>query len=164
VDELHEAAAYDSPPVGYTTCRIEACGKWVLTAVANRTGHVCEECHFAGLGEQFRRIEIVSLGRRTAINTSKRKHPTNYSRPGHDSKPSVKLANKAQRRALKRLRRLFPELYDVIYAEERAAVGLEPWPLQRALAHETDDLDGSVALGFAQMLAELDQMGLNVDG
>jgi hypothetical protein len=163
VSEVHESASYDSPPVGYTACRIEVCGKWHLTAISNRTGGVCEDCHFAGLGAQFRRMEIVSLGRRTEVKANKNRRP-NRKRPGRDSKPGRNLAHTAERRALKRLRRLFPELYDVLYAEERASVGLEPWPLDRALHHTAGDLDASSALAFARLGHELDAVGVSVDG
>jgi hypothetical protein len=162
VSEVHEDASYDSPPVGYTACRIEACGRWHLTAISNRTGGVCEECHFAGLGAQFRKMEIVSLGRRTEVKGKSRR--PSRKRPGRESKPGRALAGLAERRALKRLRRLFPELYDVLYAEERASVGLEPWPLDRALHHTAGDLDASTALGFAQLMHELDAVGVSVDG
>jgi hypothetical protein len=162
VSEVHESASYDSPPVGYTACRIEACGRWHLTAISNRTGGVCEECHFAGLGAQFRKMEIVSLGRRTEIRSPKSRQTSK--RPGREQSRVRRLTQMAERRALKRLRRLFPELYDVIYADERASVGLEPWPLDRALHHTAGDIDASTALGFAQLMHELDAVGVSVDG
>lgn len=41
---------------------------------------------------------------------------------------------------MRRLRQLFPELYDTLVAEERARRGLEPWPTATALqAHQPDD-------------------------
>jgi hypothetical protein len=147
VDELHETEGSVAPPVGYGTCRIAACGVWELTIVLARSGGVCTGCHLAGLGEQFRHIEIVSRGRRTAIRKT-----TN--RPGPPRRTATRgAANHAKRRALKRLKNLFPDLYDILVAEERANVGLEPWPLRRALEHH-DDPDG------ARMLHELDEVGV----
>ena len=138
-----------APPVGYGTCRIAVCGAWNSPRTLIRSGGTCLTCHMAGLGEQFRRIEIVSRGRRTMITKTsvkpRKHHPTR--RAG----PEKRQAAHASRRALKRLKNLFPDLYDILYAEERASVGLEPWPLRRALEHH-DDPDGSVAAGFAEML------------
>lgn len=155
---MHEADRTIAPPVGYGTCRIAACGAWELTAVLNRTGGVCTCCSAAGLGHQFRHIEIVSRGRRTMITKTSVKPHKHY--PSRKAGPEKRQAAHASRRALKRLKNLFPDLYDILYAEERASVGLEPWPLKRALEHR-DDPDGSVAAGFAEMLHALDEIGVS---
>lgn len=157
VNELHDVDRNAASPVGYGACRIEACGEWELSIVLARTGGVCTACSLAGLGAAFRRIEIVSRGRRTTVtktSAAKRSH-----RPGRKPGATKKTAQVAARRALKRLKNLFPDLYDILYAEERAAAGLEPWSVQRAVEHH-DDPDGSVAVGFAEMLHELDKVGV----
>lgn len=101
-------------------------------------------------------MEIVSRGRRTMV--TRRTGLTRKHKPSTQTR-SRRLAAHASRRALKRLKNLFPDLYDILYAEERASVGLEPWSLQRALEHD-DDPDGTVALGFARMLAAVDEAGV----
>jgi glutamine synthetase adenylyltransferase len=50
--------------------------------------------------------------------------------------------NRARGRAQRRLKNLFPEIFDLILAEERAKEGLAPFPLQRAASTVASDTAG----------------------
>lgn len=62
---------------------------------------------------------------------------------------------------MRRLRAIFPDLYDILLAEERAAAGLDPWPLGTALATGPDP-DGSQTERFAILYHALQDRGVNV--
>lgn len=78
------------------------------------------------------------------------------------NKERQKASEKARLRAMQRLRAVFPDLYDIFLAEERARAGLEPWPLEKAIK-PSEDQDGSKTLDFARVYHHLQQAGVNVD-
>jgi hypothetical protein len=78
-------------------------------------------------------------------------------------KSTKRLTEHARLRALKRLRAVFPDLYDVFYAEERARVGLEPWTIDMAVG-PTADTGCNETLDFARVYHALDQHGVDVHG
>lgn len=122
-----------------------------MREVAARTGGICSGCFRGGRGPDMRHLEVVGRGyrirvpmrrpQRTRIRTRDARH--------HD-------VNKAKYRAQKRLRAIFPDLYDCLLAEERAAVGLEPWPLDMAVRHGWDP-DCTQSMRFAEIYHALDR-------
>lgn len=107
---------------GYRRCH---CGELVLEHVAWMTGGVCFGCFMGGEYGRVREIEVAVRMRRVTI-------PTGYvARPNRSKRGSAKtrqLVEKAKIRALRRLKHLYPDMYDVVYAEERVKVHLEPIP------------------------------------
>ena len=69
----------------------------------------------------------------------------------------------AKVRARKRLQALFPDLFDIFYAEERARVGLDPWPIELALRRGPDP-DCQQTMGFAHVYHALEEYGVETDG
>jgi len=107
---------------GYTHCRNDTCAALVVEYLAWQTGGLCFECFATGTGARLRELETVH---RATLHTvpvrganRRRRH-----RPKRTNPATVDLARRAAQR---RLARLFPEVYDVLYAEERAARGLPP--------------------------------------
>lgn len=80
-------------------------------------------------------------------------------RPNDANAHTKRLGAKAKRAARKRLAAMFPDVYDMLLAEERGLLGLEPWPAEIALRSGGDPI---VELGFAEMLTELDARGVTV--
>ncbi len=78
-------------------------------------------------------------------------------RPG---RPKSKDAEKARRNARARLAAMFPDLYDIVLAEERSRLGLKPWTVDLAIRAK-EDPDGELALGFAEMTAALQREGID---
>lgn len=125
----------------------------VLREVAARTGGVCKNCFRGGHGPDLHTIEIVGRGYRIRVPLHKaqvkRRQPKD---PNHHA------AEHAKRRALKRLKAIFPDLYDTLVAEERARAGLDPWPTYTAVRDGWDP-DCSETLRFAAVYHALDLQG-----
>lgn len=146
---------------GYRACRNQWCGELILVEIARRTGGLCPTCHRSHLGKQVAAVEAVSRGERMRVNVGKQPASTrNRAKGDYDTKRKTE---RAKTRALKRLRAVFPDMYDIFYAEERARAGLEPWSLEAAMASSSDP-DGEQTLAFAQMYHALSEHGVDVDG
>jgi hypothetical protein len=139
---------------GYVLCARGA-HVWVRSEVASRLGGVCHECFAAEGGQTIRTIELVGRGMRINIPLNKRSH---RKRQLSDSRLArKKLSLKARDSARKRLSAIFSDMYDILLAEERAKLGLEPWPVEIAARGR----DASAEFGFAAMISELDTRGVN---
>lgn len=145
--------------VGYVVC-VGCRDALVLDVTARRTGDLCVDC-LAERGEPLRHIEVEARGARLPIplraTRPKRSHRT--STP--ESRARERLVDKCKDRARKRLAAIFPDLYDVLLAEERAAVGLDPWSIDRAL-RAADDPDGNQTVEFAALYHALEEQGVDV--
>lgn len=120
--------------------------------VAARTGGVCPEAWRILNQQRLTEIELVGRGSRIKVPlTRARKRPDRHLTPAQVQRK--KAGEKAKHRARKRLAAMFPDLYDALVAEERAEMGLEPWPVERAIRGE----DPEVEIGFAALMAELDE-------
>ena len=111
VDDLHELE-------GYKRCR--HCGGMVLDVVAFQTGHLCLDCFDEGLAD-LRVVEVMHRGSKVPIamgsrKKSKRKKPSDTKRA----------AEHAKRSAWRRLAAIHPELFAMLYDEERHLRGLGP--------------------------------------
>ena len=144
---------------GYRSCRNEWCGQLVLVEIAQRTQGLCTPCFRGHLGQQMAEVEVVSRGDRVHVRTSgRRKDQTDKG-----DQQTKRLTEKARLRALKRLRGVFPDLYDVFYAEERARVGLDPWTID-SIIQEPSAMDAQQTMDFARVYHRLTEHGVDVDG
>jgi hypothetical protein len=111
--------------LGYGIC--DACGRAETVATLTVTGGRCQQCGLATVPERKIRLggadlpvkrvpRVVRKGFRTR-NELKRKS----------------VLEKAKRRAMKRLRDQYPEEYLGFLADERAKLGMDPYPLQWAI-------------------------------
>ena len=148
VSEVHDVEGYVLCGTGEHT--------WVLAEVARRTGGLCSDCFIAQGSKRRDRIELVGGGARLEIPARPRRKRDRHRDREHD-----KLVEKCRERAKGRLASIFPDLYDILLAEERAAAGLEPWPVDMAVRAQ-DDPDGEVATQFAELALELDKIGAHV--
>lgn len=144
---------------GYRSCRNEWCGALVLVEITRHTGGLCSTCFSSELGGKIAAVEVISRGQRTRVRLTK---GHNGPRSGKGDRDTQRKAEKAKTRALKRMRALFPELYDIFYAEERARVGLPAWTIPAALSDPGEGVEQT--LGFAQMYHALTEHGADVDG
>lgn len=140
---------------GYRACR---CSRLVRDEVARRTQGRCPDCFIADGGDRVTKIELVGKGRRVSVPLNRRKPQTPRKRTA-EAVARRKQADKAKERARKRLASMFPDVYDMLVAEERAALGLEPWPTDTALRGG----DPEIELGFAEMMSELADAGVTVE-
>lgn len=136
--------------VGYVLCGHHQ-NHWVRSEVASRTGGVCPEAFRIFNHQRLTEIELVGRGSRIKVPLSRsRKRPNRHITSGRAERK--KAADKAKHRARKRLAAMFPDLYDILVAEERAEMGLEPWPVEMAIRGDDPDVE----IGFAALIAELD--------
>lgn len=143
---------------GYRSCRNEWCSEIVLKEIAERTGDLCTDCYRGHLGRSLAEIEVRARGQRVQARMTKNQRPKNKG-----NRWTHKQTEKARLRALKRLRTVFPDLYDIFYAEERARVGLEPWSIDAAV-RDTGELDTEKTLDFARTYHALKDHGVDTDG
>lgn len=98
----------------------------------------------------MRHIEVVGRGYKIRVP------PRKTRRGARDVNHHV--VEKAKGRALKRLKAIFPDLYDTLVAEERARDGLRPWPTYSAVRHHGDP-DCSETIKFAEVYHALESRG-----
>lgn len=158
-DVAHPANGSQIDIAGYRACRNEWCSELVLVEVARRTTGLCSTCFATNIGQQVGAVEVISRGQRQKVQT---RVPKPADRAKGDRRTKV-ATEKARLRAMKRLRAVFPDLYDIFYAEERARCGLDPWPIEMALRPGPDP-DGSKTMDFARVYHALDQNGVPLHG
>jgi hypothetical protein len=135
---------------GYVVCD---CGAWVLKVVARRTGGKCADCHKPS--PTLKTLEIVGRGTTTKIRTGRHSKPRKRAKTP-ESKARSKLSEQAASTARRRLAAIFPEMYEMLLAEERATRGLEPWPLEIAVRNKGA---AEVERAYALALAGFDKIG-----
>lgn len=116
--------------VGYRPC--SRCGAQVLEHVAWQTGQVCFDCFVKYDMADLRKIEVSQRTTRYELllppaNTPRKRRKNGTKRPKKASQQG-NLANLARIRAYRRMAALFPDVYAVVYAEERWKAGLDPRP------------------------------------
>lgn len=146
---------------GYRSCRNQWCGSIVLVEVAERTTGLCTACWRTHLGEQAAAVEVVNRGQRTAVVTKRQRR--GGPRTGKGDRDTHRKADKAKVRAMRRLKGVFPDLYDVFYAEERARVGLDPWTVD-SVVNQPAEMGAEQTLAFAAVYSALTEHGVDVDG
>jgi hypothetical protein len=144
--------------VGYVLC--DHCGdNLVLDIVARRSGNLCTPCYIDHGGPR-REIEIEARGARIPIRLGQPTRKRTRSKPSPEAKAREKQVDKCRDRARKRLQAMFPDLYDILLADERARVGLDPWPLAMAMRSGPDP-DGSQTEAFARLYHLLEDRGVD---
>jgi hypothetical protein len=144
--------------VGYVLC-VGCDEELVLDIVAGRTGGLCTTC-FRLKGTQLRHIEVEARGARIPVRLGRPGRKRVRSTPSAEAKAREKTVDKCRERARKRLQAVFPDLYDIFLADERAAAGLDPWPLSMALRSGPDP-DGSQTEAFARLYHLLEDRGVD---
>lgn len=158
-DASHDGNGSQIDIEGYRSCRNEWCGSLVLKEIADRTQGLCTDCFRTHLGEQMAAVEVVSRGDRVSVkSTGRRRNQLNKG-----DRATKRRAEQAKRRAYRRLSGVFPELFDVFYAEERARVGLEPWPIETVIQKRAP-IDAQQTMDFARVYHALTEHGVDVDG
>jgi hypothetical protein len=128
---------------GYRMCD---CGALVLNATADMQSGRCADC-FADVNAAMTVIEIMHRGQRT--NLPGRVVRSRQASKGN--KQTMWTVRKAKLAAMRRLRMLYPAMYDMLYDEERAALGLTPISRPGQKAH----LEAAQTYEFAQVYAAL---------
>lgn len=104
---------------GYRQCAC-GCGRMELTHVAHQTGGLAFECWCQRILDPMLRPTEIKVAQ-ARISPPNPKHRKRSNRGRRDTR---RLAEGARERAMRRLKNLYPEMYDVLYAQERHAVGL----------------------------------------
>lgn len=160
-DASHAEQPSQIDVAGYRACRNEWCTNIELVEVTYRTNGLCFDCFRGDLGSQIAEVEVRNNARvmsmKAATHNSRRS--ANTSKGNRATKAA---AMKAAKAADRRLRALFPELYEVLRAEERARFGLEPFPVDNILREAEGDV--SETISFARVYDALDEQGVDVDG
>lgn len=135
---------------GYT---LSDCGHGLIVdEVARRTGGLCGDCHVAAGAPRVRTLEVVGRGVRYQVPIRRNEPKKRKREMTPERRARKKLTEKAATNARKRLAAAMPELYEMFLADERASLGLEPWPLEIALRNKGD---AEVELAFAELAREL---------
>lgn len=109
--------------LGFSSCR--RCSRLYPTLDLQRCGHVCREC-LAVSTQRLRPIELANGSTVRSIGQRYRRRTTRGARTND------KVAQAARDSALRRLRAIFPDLYEALLIEERAVRDLEPISLSQA--------------------------------
>lgn len=142
---------------GYVTCRNPGCGTIIVKQVAQRTFGFCDLCAKGLIGKPARVAEVINAGRRAYLPLKTHK-AERCKYPDREKK-----AEKARLRAMKRLKVMFPEIYDILLAEERSKEGLNPWTVERAI-DRSERAASEATLDFANVYAALSQQGVDLHG
>ena len=145
--------------LGYAKCRL--CGQLEPTAILLRTGKICEACIGLGLAPVPTTVRVG--GENVRMN-----HPSMAGKSSKGSRASRNRARAAQKAAMKRLRDAFPEMYLLMYAEERANRGLPAVPLPSSRrfdgeAHSEAMRAAGERHDFDQVYAAVGASGIEVD-
>lgn len=127
---------------GHTAC--QECNAFVLDVVAYKTGGLCADCfrkHAAAIIEpamvviagRQRIVLRTNVSRRTPAVRAARARARKRKRQEPDERRHRQELAACAERARRRLQRLFPELWEVLLADERARAGLNAWTIDRAL-------------------------------
>ena len=133
------------------------CTTWVRDEVAAVTQGRCPSCFQAAGAERTVALELVGQGMRVQIPLGGRRTKKRALTEGRIARR--KQNEKAKSSARKRLASMFPNLFAALVAEERGALGLEPWPVETAVR----TVDPQTELGFAELLSELETRGVDTE-
>jgi hypothetical protein len=103
-------------PVGYRSC--QGCGEFMLVTLrASR----CADCRDE-MASEARAPELATLDHRPLVTRPTKARRRRKARPTE----AKRLWNRARSRAMQRLVRIHRPMYEVLLAEEKAALGLDP--------------------------------------
>lgn len=109
--------------IGYRICR---CGAYVLELMFEQLGHQCWECYQVSPFRAHRTLDILHAGRVSSVRVPPPRKKGSRGSKGSRSTRSIR--KYAERAALVRLKAMFPEAYELLYAEERIRRGLPVVP------------------------------------
>lgn len=127
----------DAKVFGYGICRL--CQSAELDIVLWKTNGLCAACFRDGANRLFSeviahhasgervRLSLVSE-KRSPGERRRRRFRSKRERTDHERK-----VRRAEAAALRRLKHLYPDVYEVLVADERSERGLEPWTVERAV-------------------------------
>ena len=92
----------------------------VLAFIADQTGQACLSCFDDELSS-VRLVEVMNRGAKFPMSVGGRKKKARKK-----ASPNQRAAEHAQRSAWRRLAAIHPEMYEMLYDEERARRGLNP--------------------------------------
>jgi hypothetical protein len=100
----------------------------------------------------------MNRGTKTKVKTASEKNRRTRSRRNKGRRDTATLAENARTAALRRLKDIHPDLYSILYDEERVRRGLPP-----LIRHEPLDFDKTVAetLTFDAVYDAVDSFGAN---
>jgi len=108
-----------------------------MKVIADKTRGHCPDCFRSHASEIIDAVMVVASGRERVVLRPKRSPTELAARKRAKQKPEVKarakLVEKCNQKATQRLRHLYPEIWEVLVADERAKAGLEAWTLDRVL-------------------------------
>lgn len=110
----------------------------MLDIIAHKTSGLCPDC-FRAKTNPFLTAVVAhnNSGERVKLRLVTRRRPPSHKagkkRAKGRNKDRDRTVRQAQARAMRRLRELYPDVYEVLLADERAEAGLEPWTIERAL-------------------------------
>lgn len=151
---MNSQGSHSNTVEGYVLCR---CSTWVRDEVAAVTQNRCPACYQADGAERTVAIELVGRGMRVQVPLGGRRTKKRKLTEGRIARR--KLNDRAKTSARKRLAMMFPDLYATLVADERARLGLEPWPVETAV----HTVDPDTELGFAELLSELETRGVDTE-
>ena len=117
----------------------------MLKEVAFKTGGLCADCFRRNANRVINGAIVVVSGRERVVLRSRRspaelagrKRTKQRARAKPENRAKINASAKAHATATSRLRRLFPELFEVLLADERAKAGLNAWTIDRAITPGT---------------------------
>lgn len=150
-----------TPIFGYGVCAI--CDAPVLTEILFKTGGLCAP-HFRERSADIldaamvvmdgrEKIVLKSRSKRSPAVRAQRARARQRQRQKPEEKDRRRVVAGCQDRATRRLRRLVPELYEVLLADERARAGLAAYTIDMALTPG----DGMSALSWVEKYCALER-------
>lgn len=130
--------------LGYQMC---PCGRPVLDEVAYKTGGLCGDCFRIRANDAIAAHMVVIAGReklvlrplatkRTPAELRQRKRAKKRNGKTAGEKRHQTKVNQAKAAATRRLRNLFPEMWEILLADERSKAGLDAFTIDRCLHGE----------------------------
>lgn len=118
---------------------------------------LCFDCHTKGVARNHRLTEVIHAGRRSnlPIRPKAAKSRNRGKGANHGARKAAKQA------ALRRLADTYPEMYAMVYAEERLKRGLAPVPLR---SYQPLEALGQATADFDPVYAALLEAGEQPDG
>lgn len=121
---------------GYVSCA-RCPNPWVLRIIAARTGGLCQDCWRDTRGAKA--LAVSSGGRTIEVKrTGNSKNPPKKLTPRRRER--IKLRDKARQSAFRRLANQHPVEFAELLAEERGALGLDPWTIDAALQLQLQEI------------------------
>jgi len=113
---------------GHHRCRNPECGALVPEHVSFTTKGLCFQCFVDGPLDRVKQIEVLHRAQRIPIKVKPSKVKNKKKKRTPEQIVRSHAVTRAKYRAMTRLKSVYPDMYDVLYAEERHRRGLDPVP------------------------------------